>query len=173
MVRIALKSILCVLALASAADAASGDKATAEIKDQAGKVLGTLTLTETPEGVLLAGELTQLSPGPHGFHIHAVGKCEPPFISAGEHFNPESRKHGFHAASGPHPGDFPNLHASSDGKAIVDVMAAGLTLSGGTRSILDQDGGAVVIHAKADDYTTDPAGSSGDRIACGVAVMAL
>jgi len=163
-----LNSILCTLICISAAQAATGDKATAQMKDRDGKVLGTLTLTETPQGLLLTGEVTQLPPGPHGFHLHAAGKCEPPFTSAGGHFNPDGKKHGFHEASGPHAGDLPNLHAAPDGRAIVEVMAAGLTLSSGAKSVLDQDGTAVVIHAKADDYRTDPAGDSGDRIVCGV-----
>jgi len=161
-------SLICALAVSSAASAAPGDKASAEMKDRSGKVLGTISLTETAQGILLAGELTQLAPGPHGFHIHAVGKCEPPFTSAGGHFNPENKKHGFHDGAGPHSGDLPNLHASPDGKANADYFAAGLTLSGGARALLDPDGASLVIHAKADDYKTDPAGDSGDRIVCGV-----
>lgn len=169
MIRVTLTSIVCcAMALASATHAAPGDKARAEMKSRDGNVLGTVTLTETPQGVLLTGELSQLSPGPHGFHLHAVGKCESPFTSAGGHFNPEGKKHGFHNASGSHAGDLPNLHAASDGKAVVDTVAAGLTLSRGEKSLLDQDGAAVVVHANADDYKTDPAGGSGDRIACGI-----
>lgn len=168
MIRISLISIVCAAASVSVAHAAPGDKATAEIKDRDGKALGTVTLTETAHGVLLTGELTSLTLGPHGFHVHAVGKCEPPFTSAGGHFNPENRKHGYYEASGSHAGDMPNLHALADGRAIADIMAGSLTLSGGAMGVLDQDGAAVVIHAKADDYKTDPAGDSGDRIACGV-----
>ncbi len=153
--------------LAAPTQAAPGDEATAELKDREGQALGTVRLTETPHGVLLAGELGRLPPGPHGFHIHAVGKCEPPFTSAGGHFNPANHKHGFMAAEGPHAGDLPNLHAASDGKATVDAFAAGARLAG-AQGVLDQDGAALVVHAKADDYRTDPAGDSGDRIACGV-----
>lgn len=168
MKRLLLPITLCTVILASSVHAAEGDKATAEMKDRDGKPTGTITLTATPSGVLLKGDLSQLPPGPHGFHIHAVGKCEPPFTSAGGHFNPGGKKHGFHDATGPHAGDVPNLHALSDGKAVVDAFAAGLTLTGGSNSVLDQDGAALVIHAKADDYKTDPAGDSGDRIVCGV-----
>lgn len=167
-----LKLVLASTALASAAHAAAGDKATAQMKDRNGAVLGTIALTETPQGLLLTGDLAQLPPGPHGFHLHAVGRCEPPFTSAGGHFNPDGKKHGFHDPAGPHAGDVPNLHASSDGKAVVDALALGVTLGSGSRGVLDQDGTAVVIHAKADDYKTDPAGDSGDRIACGVVVKA-
>ena len=165
-------SVICALGLASAAQSAAGDKATAPMKDRDGKVIGTITLTETPQGVLLAGELNGVPPGPHGFHLHAVGQCEPPFTSAGGHFNPDNKKHGFHDAGGPHAGDLPNLHALTDGKAVVDAIAPGLTLSGGGRSLLDQDGASIVIHARADDYRTDPAGESGDRIICGIVTRA-
>ena len=168
MKRIVLTGAISLAALIPLAHAAPGDKAKAEMKDRDGKVLGTVMLTEAPHGILLAGDLSQLSPGPHGLHIHSVGKCEPPFTTAGGHFNPAGRKHGFESASGAHAGDLPNLHASADGKAVVDLVAQGLTLSGGATGLLDQDGAAVVIHAKADDYRTDPAGDSGDRIACGV-----
>jgi superoxide dismutase, Cu-Zn family len=165
-----LKAMVVVgaLAVASAAHSAAGDKATAQMKDRDGKLVGTISLTETPQGVLLNGELDGLPTGPHGFHLHTVGRCEPPFTSAGGHFNPDNRKHGFHDAGGAHAGDLPNLHVVADGKAVADAMAPGLTVSGGSRSLLDQDGTALVIHARADDYRTDPAGESGDRIVCGI-----
>ncbi len=160
--------ILWTAVMLTTAHAAPGDKANADMKDRSGKSLGTITLTEVPQGLLLTGEVVQLPPGPHGFHLHAVGKCEPPFTTAGGHFNPDTKKHGFHETSGPHAGDISNLHAAADGKAVVDVVVHGPTLSGPARAVLDQDGTAVVIHAKADDYRTDPAGDSGDRIVCGV-----
>ena len=163
-----LKGVFCALFLTSGVHASPGERAVAQMKDHGGQSLGTITLLETPQGVLLSGDLTHLTPGPHGFHVHGVGKCEPPFTSATGHFNPDGKKHGFHATSGSHAGDLPNLHASLDGKAVVDMMAQGLSLSGGPRSVIDQDGSAIVLHAKADDYTADPAGNSGDRIACGV-----
>jgi Cu-Zn family superoxide dismutase len=166
-------SVVCALGLASAAYSATGDKATAQMKDRDGKIIGTITLTETPHGVLLSGDLNGLPPGPHGFHLHAVGQCESPFTSAGGHFNPDNKKHGFHDAGGPHAGDLPNLHTFSDGKAVVDAIAVGLTLSEGARSLLDQDGASIVIHARADDYRTDPAGESSERIVCGVVTRSI
>jgi Cu-Zn family superoxide dismutase len=168
MMRVVLISAPFAIASALMAHAAPGDKATAQMKDRGGKVIGTITLTETRQGVLLAGEVTQLTPGPHGFHIHAVGKCEPPFTSAGSHFNPKNKKHGFQEASGSHAGDLTNLHAASDGRAVADMLVMNIVLSGPASGVLDPDGAAIVIHAKADDYRTDPAGDSGDRIACGV-----
>jgi superoxide dismutase, Cu-Zn family len=102
-------------------------------------------------------------------HVHAVGKCEPPFTTAGPHFNPGSKKHGLEAADGAHAGDMPNLHIPSSGDVNVEVLNSMITLAKGhPNSVLDSDGSAVVIHAKADDYKTDPAGDAGDRIACGV-----
>ena len=164
---IMLAGTFCAL-LASPAFAAVGDKASAEVKNAQGQALGTVTLTETASGLLLTGELQQLPPGAHGFHIHAVGKCEPPFTSAGGHFNPDSHKHGFESSDGAHAGDLPNIHATADGKAFVDLVAQGAMLTGGAKPVLDQDGAALVVHAGPDDYKTDPAGGSGDRIACGV-----
>jgi superoxide dismutase, Cu-Zn family len=153
------------LLLAGGAAAAPGDKASAEMKDKDGKAVGTVALAETPHGVLLSGNLAGLPAGPHGFHIHAVGKCEAPqFTSAGGHANSGGKKHGFAAAEGPHQGDLSNLHAGADGKATVDAFAPGVTLA----NLLDADGSALVVHEKADDYRTDPAGDSGARIACGI-----
>jgi Cu-Zn family superoxide dismutase len=164
---VTIGTILACL-LTSAAYADPGDRGTARMTDQNGHFLGTITLIEIPQGILLFGELDQLALGPHGFHVHEVGKCEPPFASAAGHFNPYRKKHGFRVAQGHHAGDLPNVHASSDGKAVVDVMVPGLILTGGPHGILDRDGAAIILHAKADDYETDPAGGSGDRIACGV-----
>ena len=153
------------LLLGSAVDAAPGDKASAEMKDREGKSIGRIALSETPHGMLLRGDLSSLPSGPHGFHIHAVGKCEAPqFTSAGGHANPTNKKHGFEATEGPHGGDLPNLHTGADGKTAVDAFAPGVTLA----SLLDADGSALVIHEKADDYKTDPAGDSGGRIVCGI-----
>ena len=158
-------ALAAAMLLAGGAAAAPGDKASVEMKDKDGKTAGTITLAETPHGVLLSGSLASLPPGPHGFHIHAVGKCEAPqFTSAGGHANPGGKKHGFAAAEGPHQGDLSNLHAGADGKATVDAFAPGATLA----SLLDADGSSLVIHEKVDDYKTDPAGDSGARIACGV-----
>jgi len=155
-------------ALSGPALAAPGDTAQAQIHNAAGQSLGTISLTETPRGVLLRGELASLPPGPHGFHVHAVGKCEAPFASAGGHFNPSSRKHGFEVVEGAHAGDLSNLHAGADGKAAVDGMVPGVTLANSGPGLLGPAGTAIVVHAKADDYKTDPAGDSGDRIACGL-----
>ena len=144
--------------------------AKAEMKDAKGVSVGTIDLTETSEGVLLTVSLKGVPSGVHGFHIHAVGKCEgADFATAGGHFNPASHKHGLMSPQGRHAGDLPNLHIPASGDLKADVLAANVTLKAGqANSLFDQDGSAVVIHDKADDYKTDPAGDAGPRIACGV-----
>jgi len=130
--------------------------------------VGKVELTDSPSGVLMRLTLDGIPPGDHAFHVHAVGKCEPPdFKSAGPHFNPDDIKHGLMNAEGPHAGDMPNLHVPADGKVQVEVLNPAVPLSAES-ALLDEDGAAIVVHAGADDYQTDPAGNAGDRIACGV-----
>jgi superoxide dismutase, Cu-Zn family len=146
--------------------AAQSGKAT--LKDKNGKGVGAVELSQTPAGVLLKLSLKGAPAGEHAFHIHAVGKCEPPFESAGAHFNPGSKHHGYLSGEG-HAGDMPNLHIPSSGELEVEVVNAAITLDRGKpSSVFDNDGSAIVIHAGKDDYKTDPAGNAGDRIACGV-----
>jgi len=150
------------------APATAAAPVTAQVRDGAGRTLGTLTLAETSAGVAISGRLTGLPPGVHGFHVHAVGRCEPPdFTSAGGHWNPTGRSHGMNNPAGPHLGDLPNLTVASDSSTSVQVTTPGGSLRG-DNAILDTDGSALVIHAGPDDYQTDPSGNSGNRIACGV-----
>jgi superoxide dismutase, Cu-Zn family len=137
------------------------------MRDATGRDLGTLTLANTTGGLMLSGALHGLPPGTHGIHLHTTGRCEPPFTTAGGHWNPMGRMHGTQNPQGPHLGDMPNIVVSSDGIAAVSVTTPGGTLLG-TDALLDADGAAVVIHESADDYRTDPSGNSGARIACGV-----
>jgi superoxide dismutase, Cu-Zn family len=139
------------------------------LKDAQGKTLGEVTLRESSAGVLLKLDLLNVPSGPHALHIHTVGKCEAPdFMTAGGHFNPTAMKHGLLATGGPHAGDMPNQFVPADGKLSVEVLDPNVTLAAGAKSLFDADGSAVVLHATADDYTTDPAGNAGGRIACGV-----
>jgi superoxide dismutase, Cu-Zn family len=163
-----LAAIFSAAILLAASPALAVDKASAVLKDASGKEVGNATFTSTPSGVLIDLDVTALPPGDRAFHIHAVGKCEPPdFKSAGPHFNPDQTKHGLMNAEGPHAGDMPNLHVAADGKVQVEVLNPTVTLSS-EAALLDEDGSAIVVHAGADDYKTDPAGNAGDRIACGV-----
>jgi len=148
---------------------AAAQNATAALKDAGGKEVGSVNLTQTPHGVLINLSVKGLAAGEHAFHVHAVGKCEPPFTSAGGHFNPTNKKHGMLAAEGYHAGDMPNLHIPQSGDLTVEVVNANITLEKGKpNSVYDADGSAIVIHAGSDDYKTDPTGEAGGRIACGV-----
>jgi Cu-Zn family superoxide dismutase len=154
--------------LAACATPASAQLANAQLKDKGGKAVGDVDLTQGPGGVLLRLSLKGISPGEHAFHIHAVGKCEPPFESAGGHYNPTNRKHGMMADHG-HAGDMPNLHVPQSGELKVEVLNTAITLEKGKpNSVFDSDGSSIVVHAGADDYKTDPDGKAGERIACGV-----
>jgi len=133
--------------------------------------VGEMTLAETPKGILirldLQGNPPSIAPGAHALHIHEVGQCAPPFTSAGAHFNPAGKKHGFLDAQGGHTGDLPNIHVPADAPVTVEFLITQEPHSGEKSRLLDADGFALVIHQSADDYRTDPAGNSGDRIACG------
>lgn len=134
-----------------------------------GQPHGQVTLSETVAGVLLTAELSGLPAGVLAFHIHAEGRCEPPFQTAGGHFNPAGAKHGLHGDGGPHAGDMPNLHVPESGQLKIEVLNTFVTLkSGAPNSLLDGNGTSIMIHAGADDYRSDPAGDAGARIACGV-----
>jgi superoxide dismutase, Cu-Zn family len=157
------------LLLATFALPAAARTARASLKDANGKDVGSATLTQTPGGVLIAVSVKDVPAGEHAFHVHAVGKCEPPFTSAGGHFNPGSKKHGLMAADGHHAGDMPNLHVPASGDLAVEVLNGDITLEKGKpNSVFDADGSALVIHANKDDYKTDPTGEAGGRIVCGV-----
>jgi Cu-Zn family superoxide dismutase len=163
---IAMLSIACAVSLTAHAQSAK-----APLKDAAGKDVGTVDLVQTPHGVLLKLSLKGIPAGEHAFHVHAVGKCEPPFTTAGGHFNPGSKKHGMEAAEGAHAGDMPNLHVPASGDLVIEIANPAISLvKGQPTSVFDADGSAIVVHAKADDYKSDPAGNAGDRIACGVIV---
>ncbi|HMA22581.1 MAG TPA: superoxide dismutase family protein [Gemmatimonadaceae bacterium] len=153
----------------TAAAATPGTSAAATIRDGTGARVGMATFTDTYSGVLIVGTVTGLGLGQHGVHIHAIGKCEPPFTSAGPHFNPLAKQHGFANPNGPHLGDMPNIDTPAAGALHFEVLLPGVTLKG-TNALLDADGAAIVIHAARDDYKTDPSGDSGSRIACGAIV---
>ena len=138
------------------------------LKDLRGRTVGKVTLTDAPNGVLIRGRLKGLPKGIHALHFHEVGKCEPPFKTAGGHFNPTQKTHGMLDPGGAHAGDLPNVVVPKGGKVDFEAFAPNLTLATGSTALLDADGTALVLHAKADDHHTQPSGDAGDRIACGV-----
>ena len=161
------RMIMCAAAVALTVTAASAQDAaiaTAGMQNLEGQPVGQVQLRETPHGLIVTGEFTALPEGVLGFHIHAVGACEPPFQSAGGHFNPDGHQHGIENLQGMHAGDLPNIHVPASGALTVEHFAMGLTLD----QVLDEDGAAMMVHSGADDYASDPAGDAGDRIACGV-----
>ena len=133
--------------------------------NSSGQPIGSVTPAQTSGGVSLAISANGLPHGLHGVHVHAVGRCDGPgFESAGAHWNPAAKKHGLQNPQGAHAGDLPNITASSGGIARDIVVLAAASLA----DLADADGSALVIHAQADDYLTDPSGNSGGRIACAV-----
>ncbi len=113
--------------------------------------------------------LREKAPGKHAIHIHQMSKCEAPsFESAGPHFNPAGKQHGLKNPMGPHAGDMNNFVVRADGTAKVTVTDPRVNLGTDSYSLFTDGGTSLVIHAKADDMKTDPAGNSGEWIACGV-----
>lgn len=145
----------------------------ADVIDASGKTIGMVMVQQVPTGVLVTADVKGIPAGEHGFHFHEKGVCEPAqkFTTAGGHFS-TGHQHGLMTAGGPHGGDMPNQHVGADGVLKAQVLNTGVTLTAGATSLFDADGTALVIHAKADDYTSQPAGNAGDRIACAVIAKA-
>jgi Cu-Zn family superoxide dismutase len=153
-------------ALAVAAPvAARPSSVAAELRDASGAVRARASVTQEGEDLRVRIEAVNMTPGAYGTHIHAVGRCDPPdFASAGPHWNPSGRQHGKENPEGLHKGDLPNLLVGADGKGSIEYPVRGAAMG----ALLDEDGAAVIVHAQADDYRTDPSGNSGARMSCGV-----
>jgi Cu-Zn family superoxide dismutase len=132
-------------------------------------VKGTVEFKETDDGIEVTANIEGLKKGVHGFHIHEKGDCSAPDAkSAGGHFNPSNHKHGAPDAAEHHEGDLGNITADKDGKGTATITIKGVTLADGDTSIV---GKGFIIHAKADNFKTQPTGDAGDRVACGVITL--
>jgi Cu-Zn family superoxide dismutase len=143
--------------------------ATAQLVRADGAPAGWVRVFGGDDGMTLLAEAYGLSPGAHGIHLHAVGRCDgPDFASAQGHWNPTSHQHGNENPAGPHGGDLPNLEVGAGGRGRLSASLNHVAIAAGASGILDADATAVIIHAGPDDMRTDPSGGSGARIACGV-----
>jgi superoxide dismutase, Cu-Zn family len=143
---------------------ARGPEARASLVSVDGSPRGSATIRNAAGTMRLTINATGLTAGPHGLHIHAVGKCDgPDFHTAGGHWNPTTKQHGRDNPMGAHHGDLPNIEIGADGTGAVTTDVPGTMAE-----LMDADGASIIIHAVQDDYKTDPTGNSGGRVACGV-----
>lgn len=167
---LATAAALAVLALVPQAQSMSHGammQATATMQDADGNDVGTVSLDENGNGVLIRAELSGLPPGEHAFHIHETGSCEDGFAAAGDHYNPTGAEHGTLNPAGAHAGDTPNIWVAESGDAVHHVITADVTLADDAdNTLFDDDGSAIVIHENPDSYEADA--GAGGRIACGV-----
>jgi Cu-Zn family superoxide dismutase len=166
-------SLAALAAPAAATNGKPGERsAQAKLYNTAGNQIGKVRLTqEDAHSVTIHANVHDLPPGFHGFHVHAVGTCAPPFTSAGGHLNPDQHTHRDHS------GDMPVLLVNSDGTAFAKFETDRFTVA----ELFDSDGSAIIVHANPDNFaniptryvsepdaTTLATGDAGDRIACGV-----
>ena len=159
---------LAVVALAGCASHLDGNRAIAQLEPTRGNTTsGTVRFAHAGDGVRVHGEIRGLRPGAeHGFHIHEKGDCSSgDGMSTGGHFNPHIKAHGAHGGDEHHAGDLPSLKADKYGVAAFSYFARGISLDGPTTSIL---GKGLIVHRDPDDFTTQPTGNAGPRLACAV-----
>jgi Cu-Zn family superoxide dismutase len=168
MARVTIVNALLGWACLVAGVAEAQSRASADLRDGAGRMVGEAILEQRDGAVQITATFTGLPPGTRAFHIHEVGTCDPPFETAGGHFNPTGKQHGKDNPRGPHAGDLPNLDVPPGGRVRVELTVKGVALGSGRDGLLDADGTALIVHAGADDHESDPAGNAGERLACGV-----
>lgn len=159
-----MRTLSIVLAAALTASSVQAQTATADLRNGAGDMIGKISLTSAPKGVLMRIEARGLTPGWHGLHFHEKADCsKADFTSAGGHTHGAGeRVHGLLNAAANETGDLPNLYVDSHGIGMAEVFAGLTTLA----ALKDADGSAVVIHANPDDHTSQPIGGAGPRVAC-------
>lgn len=159
----------CAGSVNGAAESVPTGGAVAVLRTAAGAEVGRAVVSPDGGGVRVLVQGVNMPAGIHGVHVHTTGRCDAPdFTTAGGHWNPTAMQHGTRNPAGPHAGDMPNLTVGEDGRGSVAITLP----SGSMAGLMDADGSAFVVHAAADDLTTDPSGNSGARIACGVFVAA-
>ena len=166
---IAIAAALALAGCATTDDGGStGPHAVADLNPtQGSNVRGKVHFYQTGNGVRVVADISGLTPGRHGFHVHEKGDCSAPDgASAGAHFNPTGMKHGAPESAERHAGDFGNITADESGKAHYERVDKNISFEG-ANSVL---GRGVIVHAKADDLMTQPAGDAGARLACGVII---
>ncbi|MDK8182608.1 superoxide dismutase family protein [Paenibacillus sp. UMB4589-SE434] len=161
--------LLSACANSTALAEAKQPEITVNMINNEGAAIGTARLTQSGDTVHLSIEARNLTPGIHAIHFHETGRCDTPdFKTAGAHLNPQHKEHGFHNPKGFHSGDLPNIEVGTYGTVKASLSTKTVTLvKDQPNSLLKSGGTSIIIHAKADDYITDPSGNSGDRIACG------
>jgi Cu-Zn family superoxide dismutase len=140
------------------------------ILDAQGSEIGLLEIEELAAGGVEVGvDVRGLTPGIHAMHFHEFGRCDgPDFKSAGGHYNPAGVAHG-QVEDGPHAGDMMNVEIAADGTGKFEVTNEKVNLRAGSLpALMDSDGTALIIHGGADDYTSQPSGAAGPRVACAV-----
>ena len=166
-------AVIAIPLLLALAGGVQAQMVSVALKTAAGADAGVVTVTEAPGGVLVHVEAKGLTPGWHAMHFHEKGDCsDPKLANAGAHINMADHKrlHGLLNVGGPDHGDLPNLYVGADGTGAAEVFSPFVSLrnGGGRPVLLDADGSALIIHANPDDYTTQPIGGAGARVACAV-----
>lgn len=159
-------TLATVATLAAGSAFAESPTAQADMAGPDGADMGRVEITQGPRGILFHAEVSGLKEGWHGFHVHKKGSCEDGFEAAKGHYAPDGNKHGLMNEDGSHAGDLPNIHVDANGEAWAEFYSERLSVKDGDAPLMDDDGSAIMIHAKPDSYA-EKAGAGG-RVACGV-----